>query len=124
MEFDIGSITKRARLVLTNGIGQIVLALLLLFLVAQALLQGESFMPQGESFSTLFYFALCLTLSSTIIIRTALDTRGGGDSLQGQIVMGITVLQDLVAIILLAQLLGLKETGGVIVPGAAILILA
>ncbi|MDP7318156.1 MAG: sodium:proton exchanger, partial [SAR324 cluster bacterium] len=58
MEFDIGSITKRARLVLTNGIGQIVLALLLLFLVAQALLQGESF-------STLFYFALCLTLSST-----------------------------------------------------------
>ena len=117
MEFDIGSITKRARLVLTNGIGQIILALLLLFLVAQALLQGESF-------STLFYFALCLTLSSTIIIRTALDTRGGGDSLQGQIVMGITVLQDLVAIILLAQLLGLKETGGVIVPGTALLILA
>ncbi len=110
MEFDLGSITKRAKLVLTNGIGQIILAMLLMLAVGNALLAGESF-------STLFYLALCLTLSSTIVINMALVTKGGGDSLQGQIVMGITVLQDLVAIILLAKLqsVGMGGSAGEII---------
>lgn len=48
------------------------------------------------------YFGLCSTLSSTILVLGALKSRGEMESLHGQIILGIMVMQDITAVMAIA----------------------
>ncbi|MCZ6557222.1 MAG: cation:proton antiporter [SAR324 cluster bacterium] len=97
LEVDIKSFLRRWRLVLINGLGQIVLLMLL------GLGLGR-FYVGIDSAGTLIFFALCLTLSSTIIVLGMLKERKELESLHGQIVLGLMVIQDVVAVLALSLL--------------------
>ena len=97
LEVDIKSFLKRWRLVLINGLGQVVLLTLL------GLGLGRYYMGIGPP-STLFFFALCLTLSSTILVLGTLKEKRALESLYGQIVLGLMVIQDIIAVLALSFL--------------------
>ncbi len=97
LEVDIKGFLKRWRLVLINGLGQVVLLTLL------GLGLGRYYMGIGPP-STLFFFALCLTLSSTILVLGTLKEKRALESLYGQIVLGLMVIQDIIAVLALSFL--------------------
>jgi Kef-type K+ transport system membrane component KefB len=114
MEVDLKGMIKRWKLVLINGVGQIGL----LFVVSLGL--GIAYIGIGaESFgdgwmASAIYFALCLTLSSTILVIGTLKKTGQMETMHGQIALGLMVLQDVVAVVSLAILVSLdpNKTGG------------
>lgn len=89
---------RMSGLALLVGLGQIIFSFGLGFLLATAL---------GYSPLTAFYIAAALTLSSTIIVVKLLSEKKDLKSLYGQITIGILLLQDFVAILLLLFLTGL-----------------
>jgi Kef-type K+ transport system membrane component KefB len=110
LEMDFASLRKRWRVVIGNGLGQISFNAIL----AAGL--GLVFLGITGA-SQVIFFALCLTFSSTIIVLGTLKKRRELESYHGQIILGIMVLQDIVAVISLAVLKGLGAEGSV---GAAI----
>jgi len=58
------------------------------------------------------FLAVGLTFSSTVVVVKLLDEKGELDSLYGRIAVGIFLVQDLVAIIILTFLAGLASAGG------------
>ncbi len=102
LEVDIKSFLKRWRLVIINGLGQVVL------LTVLGLLLG-SFYIGIEQPATLIFFALCLTLSSTIIVLGTLKEKRAMESLHGQIVLGLMVIQDVMAVLALSVLKSLAS---------------
>ena len=97
LEVDIKSFLVRWRLVVINGLGQVLLLTLL------GLGLGRYFIGI-ESPATLFIFALCLTLSSTILVLSTLKDKRATESLHGQIVLGLMVIQDVIAVLALSFL--------------------
>lgn len=87
------------------GLGQVVFATLFGFLLAQLL-----------DFSLLhsLYISVALTFSSTIIIVKLLSDKKDLNSLYGKISIGLLLVQDMVAILLLVFLSGLESGGGVV----------
>lgn len=77
---------------LVVGLGQIVFTFGLGFLITLVL---------GFSTLSAAYIAIALTFSSTIIIMKLLSDKGDTQSLYGKISIGILIVQDLVAILLL-----------------------
>jgi len=65
------------------------------------------------------YFALAFTFSSTAIIVTLLSNKKDLESLHGKIIVGILLVQDFVAIILLTLFPGLKSNPGAIFSSAS-----
>jgi len=57
------------------------------------------------------YLAIALTFSSTAIIVTLLSNRNDLDSLHGKLLVGILLVQDFVAILLLTMISGLNSSG-------------
>jgi Kef-type K+ transport system membrane component KefB len=57
-----------------------------------------------------FYLAAALTFSSTAIIVTLLSARNDLDSLHGKVLVGVLLIQDFVAIILLSMFSGLHSS--------------
>ena len=86
---------------LTIALVQIVVSGLLYFLVANIF----SITGLGA-----LYLAAALTFSSTAIIITLLSNRNDLDSLHGKIIVGILLVQDFVAIILLSVFSGLNNS--------------
>lgn len=86
---------------LTIGLVQIIVSGLIYFLVANI------FNITGLG---ALYLAAALTFSSTAIIITLLSNRNDLDSLHGKIIVGILLVQDFVAIILLSIFSGLNNS--------------
>ena len=97
LEVDIASFLKRWRLVVINGLGQVVL------LTLGGLAFGWFYMDIEQP-APLIFFALCLTLSSTIIVLGTLKEKRAMDSLHGQVVLGLMVIQDIIAVLALSFL--------------------
>jgi len=108
LEVDIKSFLMRWRLVLINGLGQVVLLTLL------GLGLGRYYMGLGQP-STLFFFALCLTISSTILVLGTLKEKRAMESLHGQIVLGLMVIQDVIAVLALSFLKSLAAEAPLLV---------
>ena len=114
MEVAIPGLIKRWKLLLINGFGQIIG----LFLISLGF--GVAYMGISEDYMTsvglpaenagaaLMYFALCLTLSSTILVIGTLKSTGQISEEHGQVALGLMVLQDIVAVVGLAILGSLK----------------
>lgn len=114
IEMDFESLRKRWRTVLSYGVGQIVLNTL-----AGAVLGYAALGLTGTS--TLLYFGLCLTFSSTIVVMSFLRSKRELESFHGQIILGLMVLQDVAAVVSLVILTGIAAGGGV---GASIGLIA
>ena len=114
MEVDIPGLIKRWILLLINGFGQII-GLLVICLGFGVVYMGinEDYMtnaglPAENAGAALIYFALCLTLSSTILVIGTLKSTGQIAEEHGQVALGLMVLQDIVAVVALAILGALK----------------
>jgi Kef-type K+ transport system membrane component KefB len=114
MEVDIPGLIKRWKLLLINGFGQIIGLFVISVGLGLAMMGiNEDYMiaaglPAENAGAALLYFALCLTLSSTILVIGTLKSTGQIAEEHGQVALGLMVLQDIVAVVGLAILGSLK----------------
>ena len=114
MEVDIPGLIKRWKLLLINGFGQIIglfiisLGLGALYVGIDATYMTDAGLSTDNAMPALIYFALCLTLSSTILVIGTLKSTGQISQEHGQVALGLMVLQDIVAVVALAILATLK----------------
>lgn len=100
MEIKIREIPTVGKVALITGLGQIIFTSLIGFFILIVL---------GFSSITSIYIAIALTFSSTIIIVKLLSEKKDLNSLYGKIAVGFLLVQDLVAVIILMFLAGLKS---------------
>jgi Kef-type K+ transport system membrane component KefB len=113
MSVNLREITNRSKLVLYNGIGQLVVVMIVMLLLAAGIIDGIG--TEG-----LFFVAICLSLSSTLVAQSALSYSGSEGSLHGQLAGGIMLLQDLVAVVAIVLLEGqMRDAGGITGMGMA-----
>lgn len=103
MDVDIGALKKAWKLVLINGCAQIFCNLGAWVAICVAVSGKGSFfdgmkMPGVGT----FFFGICCTLSSTILVLGALKKRGEMSTSHGQIILGLMVMQDLTAVLSIA----------------------
>lgn len=109
MELDFAEIKSLGKPILAAGLGQIIISALVGFVLAQAL----NF-PQTES----IFLGVGLSVSSTIVVIKLLMDKKDLSSLYGKLALGILLLEDLVAVVILMALtvgssflsLGLQES--------------
>jgi Kef-type K+ transport system membrane component KefB len=89
LKLDIHIVRHIGPVSLGAGIGQIVFTFLVGYLLCEAL---------GMDALTALYVAAALTFSSTIILIKLLSDRRELDSLHGRIVVGVLIVQDIVAV--------------------------
>ncbi len=97
LEMDVQSLLRRWKLVIIVALGQIIITTILGMLISRTLIRLTD--PV-----TLFFFAITMTLSSTIIVVDVLQQKKAGSTLHGQIILGLMVLQDVVALVSLSLL--------------------
>jgi len=97
LEVEFDSLRSRWKVVLGNGLGQIVITTLFGCLIGWVVLDLDGA-------DTIVYFGLCLTLSSTIIVLGYLRSNKEMESIHGQIILGLMVLQDITAVVALVIL--------------------
>lgn len=102
MELDMTQVKRIGRTAILTGIGQVGITSLLGYGILHFL---------GFSNLTAWYIAIALTFSSTIIVVKLLSEKKDLQSLYGKIVIGIFLLQDCAAMILLIVLSSLWGTG-------------
>lgn len=100
MEMNIREIPTIGKVALSAGLGQIVFTSIIGFLIALGL--GYAPIPA-------IYIAVALTFSSTIIIVKLLSEKKDLNSLYGKIAVGFLLVQDLVAVLILMFLAGLRD---------------
>ena len=106
LEVNFASLKLVGKASVVIGLGQVVFTSILGFIIASAL--GFGTIPAA-------YIAIALTFSSTIIIVKLLSEKRDLNSLYGKIAIGIMLVQDLIAILLLIALAGIGAEGGNIV---------
>lgn len=103
LELSFDKIRDVGRVAVIAGIGQVVFTavggLLLCWLLGFPLMEAV-------------FLAVGLTFSSTVVVVKLLDEKGELDSLYGRIAVGIFLVQDLVAILILTFLAGLGSGAG------------
>ena len=114
LEVEISSLLRRWKLLLIVGLGQVLLNSGLGMLVGWLTLDITQV-------TTLVYFGLCLTFSSTIIVLGYLKSRNELGSVHGQIILGLMVIQDITAVMALAVLKALG-TGAALGPAMGVLL--
>lgn len=102
LEISFREIKEEGRAMLLSGVAQIIFTFLAGLLVAYLL---------GFSWSISLYLSLALTFSSTIVVVKLLSEKNELDTLHGKIALGILLVQDLVAILVLILLSGLAKEG-------------
>lgn len=112
LEMSIKDIPKIGRVALLAGVAQIIATSVLAFLLSIFL---------GFSATPAFYFAVSLTFASTIIVVKLLSEKKDLSSLYGKIVIGVLLIQDFAAILILVFLSGFRE--GTISPTVFLLVL-
>lgn len=100
MEMNIREIPTIGKVALSAGLGQIIFTSVIGFLIAL----GLGFAPIPA-----VYIAVALTFSSTIIIVKLLSEKDDVNSLYGKIAVGFLLVQDLVAVLILMFLAGLRD---------------
>lgn len=98
LELSLDKIREVGKVALVAGIGQVVFTAVIGF--------GLSWLF-GFSMIECAFLATALTFSSTVVVVKLLDEKRDMDSLYGRIAVGIFLVQDLVAIIMLTFLAGL-----------------
>lgn len=93
------SLREIGKISLIAGLGQVVFTAVAGFFIVKAL---------GFQTVDSMYIAIALTLSSTIIIIKLLTDKNELDTLYGKILLGILLIQDLVAVITLVLITGLR----------------
>jgi len=104
LEVDFESVRKRWKLLVWNGVGQIVLTTFFGAILGYYLLDITTTVA-------MVYFGICLTLSSTIIVLGFLKAKKQMESFHGQIILGLMVLQDITAVLALVILTSLSGEG-------------
>lgn len=99
LELKIGDLKQIGRNAIVVGFGQVTLTFAVSFMVALNL---------GFNSLAAIYIALALSFSSTIIVIKLLSEKGELDSLQGKFTIGLLLVQDLVAILVLMFLTSFK----------------
>lgn len=102
LEIRLSKIQSVGKIALITGIGQILFTTAVGFMICIAL---------GFSALSSLYMAIALTFSSTIIIVKLLSDKKDLNSLYGKIAVGVLLVQDFVAIIILVFLSGLQNGG-------------
>lgn len=97
LEMDLGQVAKSGRQLLLTGFGQFPLGALVG--VGLFWLLGYGF---GSTDATGLYLALACSLSSTAIVVKALYDTRSLDTISGRITVGVLVVQDIYAILILA----------------------
>jgi len=105
LEIRLSKIRSVGKTALITGIGQILFTTGVGFLICVSL---------GFSSVASLYMAIALTFSSTIIIVKLLSDKKDLNSLYGKIAVGILLVQDFVAIIILVFLSGFQNGGELI----------
>lgn len=100
MEIRLSKIQSVGKTALITGVGQILFTTAIGFLICVAL---------GFSAVASLYIAIALTFSSTIIIIKLLSDKKDLNSLYGKIAVGVLLVQDFVAIIILIFLSGFQN---------------
>jgi len=100
LEMNLKELPSLGKVAFSIGLGQIVFTSLIGFLIALAL----GFAPVPS-----IYIAVALTFSSTIIIVKLLSEKGDLGALYGKVTLGVLLVQDLVAILILMFLSGVGE---------------
>lgn len=112
LELSLDNIRDVGRVAVVAGIGQVVFTAVGGFLIS---------IPLGFSVVESIFIATALTFSSTVVVVKVLTHKGELDTLYGRIAVGIFLVQDLVAIVVLTLLAGLgnpeEMTPGAIVRG-------
>ena len=103
LDIDIEELAKVGFSTLIIGLGQIIITFALGFLLASHF---------GFDHTQSFFTAVVLTFSSTVIIVKLLADKGDLSSLYGRIALGVSLLQDLLAIALIIFLAGLHTSSG------------
>ena len=100
MEIRLQEMPTIGKVALSAGLGQIIITSIVAFLIAVTL----GFAPISA-----IYIAVALTFSSTIIIMKLLSEKDDVNSLYGKISVGILLVQDLVVVLILMFLAGLRD---------------
>lgn len=103
LELSLKELKTVGRAALTTGIGQIVFTAAIGFALSLFL---------GFDKLTAIYVSFALTFSSTIIVVKLISDKNDLNSLYGKVSVGLLLVQDLVAIIILILLSGFKESTG------------
>lgn len=91
LELDFNSFRARWKKILGNGFGQIILNTL-------AGIGVGAWVLGLRNPATLIFFGLSMTFSSTILVLGILKRRKETESLHGQLILGLMVMQDIVAV--------------------------
>ena len=103
MEVDLQALKKSWFLVLVNGMGQICLNLASFCIICMAFSsKGMAFEGMENPGVGTFFFGICCTLSSTILVLGGLKKRNEMAAMHGQIILGLMVLQDITAVLAIA----------------------
>ena len=100
MQINIREILGIGKIAVVAGLGQVIITTVLGFLISRIL---------GFSTSSSVYISVALTFSSTIIMVKLLSDKKDLGSLYGQLAVGILLVQDLVAILILMFLSGVSQ---------------
>jgi Kef-type K+ transport system membrane component KefB len=101
LDLDISDLKRIGKTAVTAGIAQVIFTSLLGFAFISLL--GFSFIPA-------VYMALALTFSSTIIVVKLLSEKKDMQSLYGKLAIGIFLVQDIAAILILILIAGANNT--------------
>ena len=108
LETDLELLRRDWKLVGITGLGQIV------FNLAAAMVLGWGLARLGwlslDGWGSIAVFGLCLTLSSTVVVLNLLRAHRANRARYGQAIVGLMVLQDVVAVVALS-LLGVDDGG-------------
>lgn len=120
LEIDFRRLKDTGKTAVVIGVGQIVLTWLLTFYVATLF---------GFSGLESFYIGVIMAFSSTMLIVKLYADKNALDTLHGRVSLGILLIQDIVAILVLALIPSLQNPSGAlviesIVKGAILFILA
>lgn len=103
LSLNYNHVKKLGRISLIAGLGQVVFTALIGFLFVKAL---------GFNNLVSLYIGLALTFSSTIIVVKLLTDKDELDTLYGRITIGILLVQDFLALLILVFLSSLNENSG------------
>ncbi|MBW6501694.1 MAG: cation:proton antiporter [Bacteroidales bacterium] len=105
LKLDLRIIKSVGKIALLTGMGQVIFTSFFGYLIGI----GLGFSPLHS-----FYIAVALTFSSTIIIVKLLSDKKEVDSLHGQIAIGFLIVQDIVVILVMIILSGMRQTEDVV----------
>ncbi|MCK5841545.1 MAG: cation:proton antiporter [Candidatus Sabulitectum sp.] len=97
MEIELSAFKKRWKLLLSFGLAQILLNTIIGVFLAKYVVDLQGTMQ-------ILFFGICITLSSTIVVLSYLKSSNQIDTLHGQIILGLMLLQDILAVLALAML--------------------